>query len=131
MANKRLVLSMSDVEGNFETSVGKVVLIYDTYANALAFGATGLLTAARVFELDRLADAKSTAVTQVKGGTLSACGTGAVTPDEGLAIDVDGMLVGCIEDNGGAVTEVFLASETGNGRQPRRVDVAALDATAS
>ena len=131
MANKRLVLPLSDVEGNFETSVGKTVLIYDTYANALAFGSTGLLDNARVFELDRLTDAKGDAVTQSKGGTLSACGTGAVTPDVGLSIDVDGNLVGCIDDNGGAVTEVFLASETGNGRQPRRVDVSALDTTAS
>lgn len=119
MAVKLMNIPYGDCEHSIECAVGKVALIYDTYPNALAFGSTGLLSSSRVLALNVLTNASGAGITQAKGGTESTDGTGTVTADTGITVDKNGMLNFAIDDDGGGVTEVFIVSNTGNGRQPR------------
>lgn len=120
MADKNVTaLNYSDCEGQAETAIGKTALLYDTYANAIAFGATGLLAAARLFEMDVKDESKGTAITQDVGGVAVEDGRGTVTPAVGVNVDVNGNLNCVIDDNAGAVTEFYYVSDTGRGRQPR------------
>lgn len=120
MADKNITaLNYSDCEGQAETAIGKTAFFYDTYANALAMAATGLLAAARIFEMDVKDESKGDAITQDVGGVPVEDGRGVVTPGVGVNVDVNGNLNCVIDDNAGAITEVYYVSDTGRGRQPR------------
>lgn len=91
---------------------GKVVNVYDSYANALAHGATGLVT---VNEVNRLTGAVGDAITQT-------------AKTAGPEVDLNGMLVFAADE---VLGHVWLNCAAGRFGGPLRVDLVSGGANSS
>ena len=110
MADRIVTRNLNQIEAG--DVWGKVVNVYDSYANALAHSATGLVT---VKSVNRLTGAIGTAITQT-------------AKTAGPQIDLNGALVFACDD---ALGHVWLACAAGRFGGPMRVDLAGGAAASS
>ena len=111
MADVLVTLGVRDMEAEGDSIIGRVLNVYDTYANALSYGATGLST---IYDVDVLTGLKGSAITQVAKTT-------------GVTVDNNG-IAKFFAANGGGSQEYFIRvgySEGPAGREsgPRRIIV--------
>lgn len=92
---------------------GRVVNVYGSYANALAFAETGLST---VKAVDRLTNAAGDAITQRSPAHASG--------QTGPRVDVHGDLVIALDDNSGSQV-YYLMSNSGRQNGPQKIVVGA------
>jgi hypothetical protein len=104
MADKLITADVNTYEADGAGVIGDVVNVYDTYANALAHGATGLAT---IKELTVLTGAVGSTITQVAKTT-------------GVPVDNNGQ-VKFFADDGGSSTPYWIISENGRAGGPQRV----------
>jgi hypothetical protein len=102
MAYKYVILNMKTIEADGAGTIGAVVNVYDTYANALVHGATGLLS--DLFTVDLLSGEKAVALTQT-------------AKTAGPTVDNNGVIIFAVEE---ANTEIYLMSDTGRFGGPKR-----------
>ena len=102
MADTVRTVNMNDIEAG--DVVGKIVNVYDTYANALAHAATGLQV---VKEVDQLTEAVGSAITQT-------------ARTAGPTVDNNGRLNFACDD---ALVEIYLMCQAGRMGGPLRVDL--------
>lgn len=106
MADRLLQIKVDDFEADGSSVVGKVFNVYNTYANALAHGATGLAT---IYAVAPLTGAKGAAISQT-------------AKTAGVTADNNGLVQFYAAD--GSYSELFLMSQTGRQGTPRRIVVA-------
>ena len=82
MADQVVTIPMQHIEADGSSAIGKVVNVYDTYAHALAFAATGLTT---VKTVNRLTGAVGAAISQT-------------AKTAGPTVDNNGMLIIALDD---------------------------------
>ena len=114
MADKVIKLDMSFIEADPSSTPGKVVNIYDTYANALAHGETGLQVVKAVDPLDN-----SVGVTipqRSPKGTAPATGATNIGPE----VDINGKLLIALDDG---VTEYYANGTAGRFGGPLKITV--------
>ena len=105
MANVLMQKKMDYGEADGASVVGKVVNVYNTYANALSHGEDGLCT---IYDVARLTGLIGDEITQVAKTT-------------GVTIDNNGLASFFVDD--GEYSEVFLTSECGRQSGPYRMAV--------
>jgi hypothetical protein len=113
MAKKIVTLDLCHLEADVVAVWGKVVNVYDSFANAIANGDTGLVS---VFAVNRLTGAIASDAT-VQRGKNSTAGT-----QTGIAIDEFGKFVFGVDD---AITLVYLNSACGRQGGPLKVQIEA------
>jgi hypothetical protein len=106
MADRLIQVKFDDAEADGGSVIGKIVNVYDTYANALAHAATGLATINAV-----------TVLTGAKGASISQA-----AKTVGVTIDNNGLCQFYAAD--GSYSELFLMSVCGRQAGPRRVVIA-------
>jgi hypothetical protein len=105
MAVKLINMKCDYLEADGASVVGKIVNVYNTYANALTHGEDGLCT---IYAATVLTGAQGAAITQVAKTT-------------GVTIDNNGLIRFYVDD--AEYTEVFLISVAGRQSGPIRVVV--------
>ena len=105
MANVLLQKKMDTGEADGASVVGKIVNVYNNYANALAHGEDGLCT---IYDIARL--------TGVIGDEIAQ-----VAKTAGVTIDNNGLAQFFVDD--GEYDEVFIISELGRQSGPKRIPV--------
>jgi len=105
MANILIQRKMDNIEADGASVVGKIVNVYNTYANALTHGEDGLCT---IYTMTVLTGAIGDAITQVAKTT-------------GVTIDNNGKASFYVDD--GEYTEVFLITTGGRQSGPQRIVV--------
>jgi hypothetical protein len=104
MADKLITVNVNDYEADGASTIGSVVNVYDTYANALAHTATGLST---INVMTVLTGAAGAAISQVAKTT-------------GVTVDNNGQVKFYADDNGSS-QEYFLMSVNGRSGGPQKV----------
>jgi hypothetical protein len=105
MAYKSIVANMKTIEADGAGGIGDIINVYDTYANALAHAASGLI--ADLYTVDVVSGEKGVALPQT-------------AKTAGPVVDNNGVVIFAVNDSN---SEVYLMSDSGRFGGPKRIVV--------